>query len=802
MADFPFVRRWAGRFRGPWILAALLTVAVVRAAPAAEGLTVVVLHADGRPAVAALTTAEALAGGERRSARAGPDGRAVLAGLPNGRYLVSARSSDFSASPVEVVVRDGRAASPQLVLRFAAVREEVVVSAALAPRRRSDSGVFVDVRSAESLEARGEWFLLEGLRGAPGVFVRQDGGPGHLADLRIRGLPGSSTAIVVDGAPIRDAAAVRGDGASLLSSLGLLGVERVEIRRGGGSTIYGTNGMGGVLHITTRDETAPDAARLSAGFGSKGQAAAAGAWGVAGERGGISLGLGHLGVSRGADGDDPFRNRSAVARAGLRLTPSLRVSLRALYSDASVGLNEDAFPLGSAPPAGVVTARAAPSAALRNYEAGEPLAGLDFGTATFMPASNDPDATQGTRFRSILFTVRGTPTADLAWSLRFHDLATRRRNEDGPGGRNPFDPAEAQAIRYHGGLRTAAARLEVAGGRHRLLAGGEIERERAQTFDPAFDTRLGQSSAAVFAQGETRSGGGRASVRAAVRAQRFATREAELTPAAGSPWRGTPPPPAGGAISGDASGSFELLPGFRLRGSWGRGFRAPSLYERFGTWYSPFGYSVFGDPRLLPEFTTSLDAGFSLESADGRREARGAFFRSVRRRIIGFGSFDPAADPFGRFGGYENTEAGVARGAELALRFALRGRTRVGLQYTRTEADPPGNAPPELGADWLLPRRQAGALLSGALGERLHWSADLHLASAIHAPLFDRETFATRVFRFRGMRRLDLAVSLELSRGLTLRALVQDALDDAGYQSGGFRPLGRAFRVGLAWRPR
>ena len=52
------------------------------------------------------------------------------------------------------------------------------------------------------------------------------------------------------------------------------------------------------------------------------------------------------------------------------------------------------------------------------------------------------------------------------------------------------------------------------------------------------------------------------------------------------------------------------------------------------------------------------------------------------------------------------------------------------------------------------------------------------------------------------MRRLDLAVSLELARGLTLRALVQDAFDDAAYQSGGFRPLGRVFRVGLAWRPR
>jgi len=98
-----------------------------------------------------------------------------------------------------------------------------------------------------------------------------------------------------------------------------------------------------------------------------------------------------------------------------------------------------------------------------------------------------------------------------------------------------------------------------------------------------------------------------------------------------------------------------------------------------------------------------------------------------------------------------------------------------------------------------VPRHQGGALLSGALSERLRWSADLLLSSDIHAPLFDPDTFASRVFRFAGMRRLDVALAFEVARGLRLRALVQDAFDDGAYQSGGFRPLGRVARVNLEW---
>ena len=787
--------------RIPWINSltlALAASAVLAPVAGAADLRVVVLAPDGGPAVGALVVADALAGESRVSATTGDDGRALIEGVPEGRYLVSARSADLSAAPIEVTLSEGETGALEMALRFTAVRESVVVSAALGARREEESGTFVDVLSADTLRDRDEWFLLEGLRGMPGTLVYQTGSQGQQLALRFRGLPAQASAVVVDGVPLRDTAAPQSDATALLPSLSVLGVDRVEIRRGGGSTIYGSNGMGGVLQIVTRSESAPDGARLSVGFGERGHSAASAEGSAGSRRGGVSAGFSRLAVSEGADGDDPFTNVSGMARAGFRPSDSLQLTARSLFSLATVGLNESPFPIGLAGP-GITQAEPVPESAIRGYEGGTPLESLELGGGNFMPSANDPDNSQETRFVSTLLAARGSAGPDLAWTLRLHDLRTRRENEDGPAGVNPFDPPSLSTLIYEGGVRSGAARVEVFRGPVRLVAGGEFEAERAATTDPGFETQLRQTSAAGFVQAEGEPADGRLLLRGALRAQRFTTASPELTPVDGSPWRETAPPPEAGAVTGEAAASLALAPGFRLRASAGRGFRAPSLYERFGTWYSSFGYSVFGDPRLKPEYTTTMDAGFSASSEDGRHELRGAWFWSERGQIIAFGSLDFASDPFGRFAGYENTEGGVARGAEMSYRVTLPGRTRAQFHYTFTDADPPGNAPDELASDWLVPRHQGGALLSGALSERLRWSADLLLSSDIHAPLFDPDTFASRVFRFAGMRRLDVALAFEVARGLRLRALVQDAFDDGAYQSGGFRPLGRVARVNLEW---
>ena len=780
----------------------LLSAAAALAAPQSPtGLPVLVRDAAGRPATAATVTVEAIAGGVRVSARTDEAGTARFAEVADGLYLVSARSADLSASPVEVEVREGGADPVELTLRFAAVRESVVVSTAFAPRREADSGTFVDTLSAEALEARGEWSVPEALRGVPGTLVRQDGGPGRLAHFQIRGLPASSTAVVVDGAPLRDTVAIRGDAISLLPSLGLVGVERIEVRRGGGSTLYGSSGIGGVLQIVTRSGAGGDATRIAAGLGEKGHQQIRADWGVGlgpdGSRGNVSIGLGHVGVTEGADGDDPFENRTAALRAGWQLGPSLRVSARGLYSNSSVGLNESPNPFPVRGP-GIVDAVAAPSEVLAAYESGTPLEALDPAGATFLPSANDPDAEQRTNFRSTLLRLDHAAAGRFAWSARFHDLRTRRENDDGPAGPSPWDPAALRTISYAGSVRSAALRGEASHRSSRFIVGGEMERETAQTTNPAFRTDLGQSNVSSFVQAET--GVGAASLRGALRVQRFDIREAELTPPEGSPWQGALPPVSAGAVTGDASVSVAVSEGLRLRGSWGRGFRAPSLYERFGTFYSSFGYSVYGDPSLAPELTSTFDVGFSAETRDRSAEIRAAYFRSQRPQIIAFGSFDAMTDPFGRRSGYENTEAGRAHGVETAVRFVLPARTRGTLHATWTHADPPGNAPDALESDWLSPPVQGGLLLSGTLRERLVWSADLHLTSAMYAPLFDPVTFATRVFRFPGMRRLDLAAGFDFGAGIRIRAIVRDAFDDAAYTSAGFQALGRVARLQLEWR--
>ena len=760
-----------------------------------------VASAAGSPVEGVLVTADAAFGNYRGQARTGADGTARFPDLPDGRYLLSARTGDRSTPSVDIVVGGDPPAPVSLTLGAGAVRESIVVSASLAARRENEAGALVDVLPVDDLDARGELFALEALRGVPGSLVRQTGSAGHLAAVQMRGLPASATAVVIDGAPLRDTAAIQGDAQSLLPSLALTGVDRIEIRRGGGSTIYGSSGMGGVINIVTRAESGPDAMRLSADVGERGHAGASGAFARGGGRGGFSLGLRHLGVSGGADGDDPFRNRVAFARVGYQALPGVRFSARSLHSWASVGLNESPFPAPGVAATGVVRASPASPDAIRQVEAGTPADALDLGGATFIPSLNDPDAEQRTNYHSTLFTMQGTPNPDVSWTVRFQDLITTRENDDGPAGPSRWDPATIQTIHHDGGVRTAGARLSAARNNHRVVLGGDLEMESAEVRNPDSSALLSQSNRAVFVQGETGPADGRASLRAAVRAQRFGTDPAATRPVEGSPWAGSAPRPEGGAITADASASVAVTDLFRLRGSWGRGFRAPSLYERFGTYFSSFGYSVYGDPRLLPELSTAMDVGFLFESGDGRTGLRGAYFRSERPRIIGFGSFPPGSDPFGRFGGYENTDGGAAHGAEAGLRLALPGRMRANLQGTWTEADPPANAPAELMTDWLAPRFQFAALLSGALSDRVRWAADLHVASAIDGPLFDPNTFATRVFRFDGMRRLDLVVSVELARGLTLRGIARDVWDDAAYQSAGFRPLGRVLRVNLTWQP-
>src|SRR5206468_10280152 len=98
---------------------------------------------------------------------------------------------------------------------------------------------------------RADFSLVEALQTIPGFRVQQLGGFGRTASIKTRGLRNQDTAVLIDGIRFRDASAITGDASPFLSDFTLTSVDRVEVLRGSGSSLYGTNAIGGVVDFET-----------------------------------------------------------------------------------------------------------------------------------------------------------------------------------------------------------------------------------------------------------------------------------------------------------------------------------------------------------------------------------------------------------------------------------------------------------------------------------------------------------------------------------------------------------------------
>jgi outer membrane receptor for ferrienterochelin and colicins len=129
--------------------------------------------------------------------------------------------------------------------------EEVVVTGTRTARRRTESPVMVRVMDRRTLQSLPATALSDALSFQPGLRVEVACQTCHYTQLRMSGLPGAYAQVLVNGRPL------------FSPLLGLYGleqlptelVERVEVVRGGGSTLYGSSAVGGTVNIITR---APD----------------------------------------------------------------------------------------------------------------------------------------------------------------------------------------------------------------------------------------------------------------------------------------------------------------------------------------------------------------------------------------------------------------------------------------------------------------------------------------------------------------------------------------------------------------
>jgi iron complex outermembrane receptor protein len=751
------------------------------------------------------------------------DGNFVFENVPGGDYRITVDCGYCRRDEVgrEITVSAGQTLTLDIELPKIGISETVTVSADTEQTIEQVSKT-VDVITGQEMRDRADFSLGESLRTIPGFRVQQLGGFGRTATIKTRGLRNQDTALLIDGIRFRDASAITGDASPFLSDFTLTSVSRVEVLRGSGSSLYGTNAIGGVVDFQTPKPQAGWHGQISGAFGGLGLARFRGntSYGTENGRYGFNLGLSRTNYFEGIDSNDDAKNTNFQTRIELNPFKRLTVSLRGFVSDAFVKLNTSPNMIGPGPGNihTIVDAEPLSISELERYAAGTPIGSLNRGNANFIPDTDDPDNFQRSKFYSGQGVATFVLNDKLFFQGYFQALFTKRKNVNGPGG-VPFQPfgGDETSI-YKGTIQTQNFHFNWRPNKiNEIVAGVETEWEKfgndgtGPGGSPNFTLDTEQTSRTFYAQDLLRFFGGRLQIAGGFRAQFFGV-ENPVMSGANPPYQNIQLDDPPTAYTFDGSFSYLFKTGTKIRAHAGNGYRVPSLFERLGAFYDSFStpnrFVPIGDPRLKPERTTAFDGGVEQTFASNRARLSATYFYTTLTDIIGYGAL-PQPDPFGRDnnisgGGYLNLKGGISRGLELSGRFAPTVSTDLFASYTYTNSDQlvpqlPGSG---VSRTFGVPTSQF-TLVATQRFDRLWVNVDFVATSDYLTSIFSTTTFDTFIYRFAGNRRADVTAGYTFPvRGEKVNLRLFGTLENVfgyDYFENGFRTTGRTGRVGLSF---
>jgi outer membrane receptor for ferrienterochelin and colicins len=550
-----------------------------------------VVDAHQLPVADAEVTVRSVLSGAARTLKAGPDGAFAFTGLAAGAYAVSATAPNLVVDPKRIEV-NGQEDVDGGELRLSLVQsgEKVIVSGSRVNEQVDEAATKVIVVPKDEIQNTAFERVGDVLNEVPGVVTRaQSFGVGLVGGEQIDGMDSKETLVLLDGLPFVGARGIN-EGYIDLNQQDVGKIERVEVVKGAASALYGTDALGGVINLVTKEPTNPFEAQATVSGGSLGEVDTR-----------LQLGTQYKGLSGLLDVEHHGRDAYSLL-PGDPTTVGAYENRQDMLFKARYAFNPRA-------------AIGFTSSAYTNHDHGL--------GSTFGVDPNDPtNFTQSpTALRSNdstqTYAITGdfAPTNSTTIQARFF---TSKYNENSSS--RSFDSNGQEGEQFDQGnlaedYRRADATIGQQWGRYQFIQGG---------YEWVRD----------FYRGDNRIVGGNSGQEQRTndlwiqdRIQPFS----KLLITLGARYQNNSA--YGNHAVPKVGLNYRLNNHFTLRGSFGQGFRAPNLGELYyHLLHLEFGYQVIGNPTLQPETSQSYSAGGTF--TQGRYTLSVNLFRNNLRNLI------------------------------------------------------------------------------------------------------------------------------------------------------------------------
>jgi outer membrane receptor for ferrienterochelin and colicins len=229
-----------------FILSVLISVFTVTAMAQTASLSGKVTTEDNTP----LDLATVFLEGTQLGSNTDNDGAFLIQNIPAGNYTVKVKFVGYQTISEEITLAEGESLEKTFSLQEDALNlESVVVSGTRYEQDRVNNPVVVGVIDDKVFNATQSIAISEGLNYQPGVRVETNCQNCGFTQVRLNGLEGAYSQILINSRPIFSAL----NNVYGLDQIPTNIVDRVEVVRSGGSALYGSNAIAGTVNIITKD---------------------------------------------------------------------------------------------------------------------------------------------------------------------------------------------------------------------------------------------------------------------------------------------------------------------------------------------------------------------------------------------------------------------------------------------------------------------------------------------------------------------------------------------------------------------